>query len=143
MRLGRRKFLKIGLVGSVLVGAAGATAWFNRDRIRKLQPEELANYLRSNFDYLKFNFDQEQFVAYANDYREHYHVIPRESWYVLRGGDADKHARFMEHFSMTFLMSTDFFMHGTDESRPINYVMLYHPYRSPCWNPIAVSAKSA
>jgi hypothetical protein len=35
-----------------------------------------------------------------------------------------------------FLLSTDFFAHGADESRPLGYAQLYDPYRSPCYNPM-------
>ena len=41
------------------------------------------------------------------------------------------------HVATTFLMSTDFFPNGARESRPLRYVMLYHPYRTPCYNPLA------
>src|SRR5262249_62178866 len=34
------------------------------------------------------------------------------------------------------LLSTDFFMNGADETRPIRYVSLYDPYQSPCFNPL-------
>ena len=35
-----------------------------------------------------------------------------------------------------FLLSTDFFAHGADESRPLGYAQLYDPYLSPCYNPM-------
>ena len=35
-----------------------------------------------------------------------------------------------------FLLSTDFFAHGVDESRPLRFVQLYDPYRAPCYNPM-------
>ena len=35
-----------------------------------------------------------------------------------------------------FLLSTDFFAHGADESRPLRFVQLYDPYRAPCYNPM-------
>ena len=34
-----------------------------------------------------------------------------------------------------FLLSTDFFIHKTDESRIVNYLGLYNPYKSPIPNP--------
>lgn len=36
-----------------------------------------------------------------------------------------------------FLLSTDFFRHSAAESRKIFYVGLYHPYATPCNNPLA------
>ncbi len=35
-----------------------------------------------------------------------------------------------------FLLSTDFFATGADESRPLEYVKLYDPYLNPCYNPM-------
>jgi hypothetical protein len=34
-----------------------------------------------------------------------------------------------------FLLSTDFFINKTDESKPVNYLGLYSPYKSPVPNP--------
>ncbi len=41
-----------------------------------------------------------------------------------------------ERLAMKFLLSTDFFAHGEDESRPLNFAMLYDPYVVPCGNPL-------
>ena len=35
-----------------------------------------------------------------------------------------------------YLLSTDFFPGGADESRPLEYVEFYDPYVSPCYNPL-------
>lgn len=143
MRIGRRNLLKLGVAGGALVGATGAATWISRDKIKRLQPQELADYLKSNFDYLTFDFGDEKLVEFATAYREAYLDIPRESWHVFRGGDAAQHQRWIDDFAMRFLMSTDFFLHGADESRPIKYVMFYHPYRSPCWNPVSMPGASS
>lgn len=140
LHITRRKLLKSGVVGAGVLGVTGTAAWFGRDRIRLLQSGELTHYLKANFEYLTFNFDDEQITEHVANYLESYQEVPRETWHVLRGGDADQHAQTMDHFAMTFLMSTDFFLHGADESRPVNYVMFFHPYRSPCWNPVSMYA---
>ena len=36
-----------------------------------------------------------------------------------------------------YLMSTDFFRHGADESRTVRYVGFYDPDNTPCGNPLA------
>lgn len=138
-RLKRRTLLKLGVVGGGLLGVSGGLAWVGRDRIRTLSPNELAGYLQGNFSYLNFNFGEGQFLEYAKQYRKHYNEIKRKSWYLFRGGDADTYQRVIDHFATTFLMSTDFFLQGADEAKQINYVMMYHPYHSPCWNPISMS----
>ena len=139
-RFSRRNLMKAGVTSGVLVGLAGTGAWFGRDWIKRLQPQEMAEYLRANFDYLTFNFNEDKFLEYAKEYREHYEEISRELWSDLRGRGSEQHREEIDQFATRFLMSTDFFMYGADESRPINYVMFYHPYRSPCWNPLSMQA---
>ena len=46
----------------------------------------------------------------------------------FQGGD--------ERLASTFLLSTDFFSHGEDESRPLQFERLYDPYVAPCGNPL-------
>lgn len=137
-RLSRRRILQLGVIGGVATGGAGAAAWLSRDMLIKPRVDELVQLLRSEFEYLTFNFGDKQFVEYIQSYKEHYRDIWRETWYVFRGGDRDRHRHQMDHFAMSFLMSTDFFVTGADEFKPINYVMFYHPYQSPCWNPFSV-----
>ena len=36
-----------------------------------------------------------------------------------------------------FLLSTDFFQNGADESRPLRYVRIFDAYASPCYQPLA------
>lgn len=138
MRVDRRQLMKMGVVGGGLLGVTGTAAWVWRDDIRKLQPSDIADYLESQFDYLTFNFGTETLREFAIQYREQYREISRESWHKLRGGDEESYNKAMDHLAVTFLMSTDFFLTGADESKPVNYVMFYHPYISPCWNPLSM-----
>ena len=39
-----------------------------------------------------------------------------------------------------FLLSTDFFQNGADESRPVNYVAFHGAYTTPCYNPLIPSS---
>lgn len=36
-----------------------------------------------------------------------------------------------------YLLSTDFFIHGADESRRVEYLSFYEPHLAPCRNPFA------
>ncbi len=66
----------------------------------------------------------------------HYLTIPAAT---LDGylGDLARHDRQarVEEAREAFLKSTDFFPQGADESKPLTYLTLYDPYRSPCFNP--------
>lgn len=42
-----------------------------------------------------------------------------------------------ERVCESFLMSSDFFTSGADESKPVRYVALYQPRRQGCTNPFA------
>lgn len=37
-----------------------------------------------------------------------------------------------------FLLSTDFFMHGEDETRRLQFVAFYHPRATPCFHPFSI-----
>lgn len=74
------------------------------------------------FHYLKIPESvADQFVA---DYRHHIRDVGRLS------GLGDE-------FFERFLLSTDFFQNGADESRAVGYVALYAPTITLCYNPLA------
>lgn len=128
--MNRRKFVQIGAatVASAAAGAVGGAAYQNR--------QGLANYwdwyhdaylpweerIAQRFDYLQL--DRAGVQAFVRDYEKHIGELN-----ALSPRDKDLFERF--------LMSTDFFQHGADESRPVRYVAFYDPYVTPCWNPCA------
>ena len=65
-------------------------------------------------------------------------ILPRETVdaFLAALSQAKRKPRKPEHATRLFLLSTDFFAHGADESRPLGYSQLYDPYRSPCYNPM-------
>ena len=136
----RRTVLKAGAIGTGAVAASCGAAWFFRDQISEVQPAEVAQFLRGNFHYLRLNVSDAQMHKFAADYAKHYQRIGRRQLHRFKGRDASYFDRLMDHLAITFLMSTDFFLNGGDESKPVKYVMLYHPYVSPCWNPILMAA---
>ncbi len=50
---------------------------------------------------------------------------------------ASKIRSFEEKVVTNFLMSTDFFRNGADETKPVKYLFYYDPYAAPCQNPLA------
>ena len=77
--------------------------------------------IRRHFSYL--NIAPQDALRFVRDYEKAYGELP---FYRRSAGDVYK----------KFLMSTDFFPNGADESRPLRYIMLYDPYISPCYNPL-------
>ena len=124
----RRRFLKIaGYAAPLTVGALAARASIGRafDGVSSrllalvLSPEE---QLRVHFSYL--TLDAPGVGEYLADYERYRGRLPR-----FRRLSADFYTRY--------LMSTDFFRTGADESRIVRYVGFYDPDQTPCGNPFA------
>lgn len=125
----RRKFLQIvAWCGAAL--AVDSLAWlesftsvFDRGAARFLalmqSPEQR---LCAHFDYL--DLDSAGVEQYFADYQRSRPMFSRRLPL-----SQDVHTRY--------LLSTDFFRHGADESRRIHYVGFYDPYVTPCNNPLA------
>lgn len=124
----RRRFLAFG-AGAAAVGAGAvflwpglrekASAWADRLAGARRTPEQK---LIEHFDYLHIPDDVAQ--RYVADYRANVRDVGR---LTELGSD----------FYTRFLMSTDFFQNGADESRTLAYVACYGPTISPCYNPLA------
>ena len=138
------KFRQVGLGVVALAGAGGLSGWF-------LSEAEIAS-ASARLPFLRF--DDEGLQAFAKDqisallakrptwYRLKYHVrllfqkpTAAASW----GRTSDKRTRrerMEDNLATLYLLSSDFFTSGADETRVIRYVALYDPMR-PCGNPFA------
>jgi hypothetical protein len=133
MRLTRRTFL----YATAATVVAAPLAWQVREPVMMLQAGEIAEFLRENFHYLALEISDTEFQNFYTSYCEHYAPVWRPIWQrALKGRDDSHHRDVMDSLATRFLMSTDFFLHGADETRPVRYVALYHPYANPCWNPL-------
>lgn len=99
--------------GSLVLGPV----WLHGSRLaNSIWPP--ARRIRRHFSYLRFDPGTvERFVA---DFERHIGV-------VLVGSNVH----------MRFLMSTDFFQHGADESRTVGYALFYEPTVTLCYNPLS------
>jgi hypothetical protein len=122
----RRRFLQI-LAWCVAPLAAGWLAWrnslFDRGTARLLAivltPQQR---LRAHFRYL--DLDSGGVDQYFADYQRFQGKLSRRS---------PLPAEVFTHY----LLSTDFFRYGADETRRVRYVGFYDPYTTPCNNPLA------
>jgi hypothetical protein len=129
----RRRF--VGLLGAGALGTAalGLAAW--RDRLRLPAPlrglerrargyvyglTALEDRIARHYDYL--TLDRVGVARFVADYERAFGPTRRRP-----SAERDLYERF--------LMSSDFFVNGADESRTVRYVTLHDPYTSPCWNP--------
>src|SRR5688572_25551104 len=124
----RRKFLTIAGIGGI-VGSAASLKLF-------MEPFEKSAIamITKELKFLKLDRKGlEQFVeAYSQNKDEFYKL--RMKSYGLLGITAWQSGRINQLVS-TYLLSTDFFMHKTDESRIIKYVSLYNPFIKACDHP--------
>jgi len=136
MTVSRRTLLKIGAAGAGAAALGAGVAYTQRGRLKDLTPNEAAAFLRRNFAYLRLQASDDQLRRFTVEYQRRYRPLQRPYWHRLRGWGANSFQRQMDHFATTFLLSTDFFMNGENEAMPVRYMMFYHPYASPCWNPM-------
>lgn len=142
MKLTRRKLLAFG-------GGLGVTALYGAAKWRWGNPADvIVSILKRRVGFL--SVDRESFHVFAKSYlafREEYLQQLRHlsafsmplGYFSPYGWVKQGHAfrRLEDNVVSEYLLSTDFFHHGADERRPIQYVTFYDPMRSPCRNPFA------
>jgi len=94
--------------------------WRAYRRNRFGSPEE--RLIREHFPYL--TIDADGLRRFLREYR------------LATGSPALEGEEDVRRFLDTFLMSTDFFREGADESRTVRFTMLYDVYTNPCYDPL-------
>ena len=113
------------LGGVVLLGEK--LAWWKSTPAQASPIEQLADSLTARFDYL--TLDRPSLLRYLADYQTAYGPLERSA-----------RSRQTPPLDLFFLESSDFFVHGGDESRTVAYVALRDPYINPCVNPFRSEA---
>ncbi len=136
MRLSRR-----GLLLASGVGISGVVAL----RFAASTPSQLiAEVLRNRLSYLKL--EPTGVEAFARDLMES-NLVAGDKLRILSAtgllqfpfeavGFRPSALRLREERIITYyLLSTDFFLTGADQSRVVNYLGFYDPYKAACFNP--------
>lgn len=110
----RRGLLK-GALATLGLGGLASVLWWRRADPALRRIKRQLSYLR---------LDRRGVRDFLSDYAAAYGASRAETTEDSR-------------LALHFLVSSDFFEHGADESRTIHYVRLYDPYLSPCFNPFA------
>lgn len=149
-KFGRRRLLLGGTLG---VGAAFALYsggwWYFK--VREPDPTDIIlAVLRRHLD--KLIVKEEDLIAFAEAIREkHAHsktlawmgmvgpVYQRVDVFSLSSASRAKMRRFEDEIVSEFLLSTDFFHRGADESRELRYLGVFDPYKWKCMNPFATT----
>lgn len=125
-RVTRRMFIVIWLWGLFSLFAIGGVLYhLFRERnafLRNRFGSREARLIRDHFAYL--DIDADGLRRFLRDYRRAIGPPPL-------GGEKE-----VRRFLDTFLLSTDFFRGGADESRTVRYTMLYDVYTNPCYDPL-------
>jgi hypothetical protein len=132
--------VKLSAVAGGIAAAGGGVGWTYREHLAQHHNAYIETFIRRNFEYLKLDVTSKEMRSFIALYRGHCSPI----YTALVHGCAERlsvrppggYERQMDELCTTFLMSTDFFPRGADESLPVRYVTLFHPYLSPCWNPL-------
>ncbi|MEX2208618.1 MAG: hypothetical protein WEF50_20575 [Myxococcota bacterium] len=112
----RRRTFVLGALGAAAAVAFGWRRLPRRGSAART-PEEIEADLREYYAYLEF--DDALLGAFMRDLAR----LPQP----LHRGELRRR----------FLLSTDFFVSGEDESRPLAYRAFCDPYLSPCYQPFA------
>jgi hypothetical protein len=139
---------RVILGGLVIVGVASLGAWgLGHVGLRA----EIASILRRRLGFLKL--DEKGVHAFAKDQtdaafhkkiptwnRMRYHLLaaaaPSYKRFFRSVDTRSRLARLEDNLVSTYLLSSDYFLNGADESQTVNYLAYYDPLR-PCQNPFA------
>lgn len=132
------------MVGFVILGfllrkqLVGGDAKKILQQYTKYSSKDIGSFLRSHFHYLDLKVTDAQFDDFYTKYCVDNYAISKKHWDIVRGRGDEHYYASIDKLATAFLMSTDFFLNGSDESRPVNYVSCFSPYISPCWNPLSI-----
>jgi hypothetical protein len=143
--IGRRRLLQVG-VGLLVLGGIGVVGFG-----RAAAEAEIVSHLRRRLAFLRL--EEAGLRAFARDQisvllakrptwvRWKYHFLhllsPKAfSRYDSSNDHRSRADRTIDNLASTYLLSSDFFIHGADESRTVRYLQFYDPMR-PCGNPFA------
>ena len=140
----KRRRILLAVLGLPVVGILGV---WGADFATE---SEIVSGVRRRLSFLRF--DEAGLHRFAKDYirsllakrpswyrwKLHFHVLfykPVARWGISTD-NRSRRARMEDNFATLYLLSSDFFVTGADESRAIQYVSLYDPMRA-CGNPFA------
>lgn len=129
----RRNFLK--LTGLAAIGTAAIPSL----SVAALSTENAASGLIINeFGYLQLDIaGVKQYVEdYLRQYQPNWIGCMKMRSLFLMNMKADK-SDLITELTRTYILSTDFFRNKMDETKPVQYLGLYNPYKTPCANPFS------
>lgn len=135
----RRKFLKITGIGVAGLAALPIVSY------SVISFENTAvNLILDEYPYLKIHRQEaEKFVAvyYERLFRDmgkkemiEFKAKLKVHYFSKRSSE---NSILIKNLTENFLFASDFFVHGMDEKKPVAFMGLYNPYKTPCLNPFS------
>lgn len=127
IEMDRRKFT-LGASAVAAAGAAGFAVWRTREALDEPAPtgDLPAAVEAARAELAELSFADGAFEAFAHDLSTVPNPLLATRYFGLTVGGL-------------MLLSCDFFQHGANEQREIEYVALFHPYARPCYTPFRVA----
>ena len=126
----RRKFLTIAGLGSALV------AVFSLKFFTTSFEDAAAAVIRNELSFLKLDVaGVSQFVRDYSARRDMNYKLAVKGYSLLKISASNSGK--IHQLVSNYLLSTDFFQHNMDESRTLQYVGLYDPYKRACAHPFS------
>jgi hypothetical protein len=104
-------------------------------RLGYLQVDK-ASFARFAADYVETRKEYQRELSLLAMFSLPYRYVTPYPW--LKSGHSLR--RLEDNVVSRYLLSTDFFAHGGDESRRVEYIEFHDPYSITCRNPFAQSA---
>jgi hypothetical protein len=123
----RRSFLA-GSAAALAAALLGGLLW----RRRAPPAHPVARAVREELPFL--SIEEAELARFVADYER---AFPRFAVRWERAADEHERREIDRRLAADFLMSSDFFVNGADERRPVRHVALYDPRRRACRNPFA------
>lgn len=141
----RRSFIKMLAAGTAILGVFGGI------QLAQRREDLMEAIIRRKLSYLKI--ESEGLNQYIQDFLQTRDKVWNKSWSKLQAYDfygkfhaiipVSEESNF--HFNYTdytedlvrnYLLSTDFFISGMDESKELEYLGFFNPHKYPCRNPL-------
>jgi hypothetical protein len=130
----RRNFIKLTGLGAAIVAIPSLV-------FASTTPEEaVVGLIRNEFPYLQL--DQKGVEQFAIDY---YKANKKLSSFAVQlkmktcyFAKLDRNqSELVSDVISKYLFATDFFLNKMDETKPVNYLGMFNPYKTPCANPFS------
>jgi len=143
VKITRRRLLEAGAIGGALLGSYAVFKWITGEPTEIIVAILHRRVGHLQVDTESFEVFAKDFVAWKSEDTERLSLLsivalPMRLVSTYRLLPTGHPLRRLENSVVSrYLLSTDFFLYGADESREVNYLSFYDPLTAVCRNPFA------